>query len=598
MNLGGDNPVPGHGGDRRLTLAEVIPGLVADGLLDQAQAPEILETWSRQSAQTADHPFLWLAARALTQPDGRLLDMGTLGRWLAGHCGLPYVTIDPLRIDVDVVTREVSPSYTARYGILPVAVDDTRVTFATAEPYERRWEPEMAHVLRRDVVRVIANPDDIARYQAELFGVSHSIRKAARSAAGDPLGLGNLESLVQLGRAGKLDANDRHVVTIVDWLLQYAFDQRASDIHLEPRRDNGSVRFRIDGVMHTVYQIPTSIMGAVTSRIKALGRMDVVEKRRPQDGRIKTKTPNGDEIELRLSTMPTAFGEKLVMRIFDPQVLVRSLAELGFGDREAKLWREMTHAAHGIILVTGPTGSGKTTTLYSTLRALATPEVNVCTVEDPIEMVEPSLNQMQVNAQIGLDFASGVRTLMRQDPDIIMVGEIRDLETAEMAIQAALTGHLVLSTLHTNDAPSAVVRLMDIGVPPHLINATLLGVLGQRLLRTLCPACRIKQPSDAAAWTDLTQPWKLPPPGGTWTAVGCDSCRGSGFHGRIGIYESLVMTPALRATIRQDCDLGQLRRQAIRDGLEPLRIAGARKVVSGATSIEEVLRVAPVVELG
>jgi general secretion pathway protein E len=598
MNITPDSTTGGQQGDRRLSLAEIIPQLVEDGLLDAAKAPQTSEMWSGSSAKGGAHPFAWLVDRGLLRPDGSPLDMQALARWLALRCDLPFYAIDPLKMDVDAVTREVSPSYTARYGILPVAVDEQTVTFATAEPYERRWESEMAHVLRREVRRVIANPEDIERYQSELFGVSHSIRKAERAASSDPLGLNNLESLVQLGRSGKLDANDRHVVTIVDWLLQYAFEQRASDIHLEPRRDSGSVRFRIDGVLHTVYQIPTSIMGAVTSRIKALGRMDVVEKRRPQDGRVKTKTPNGDEIELRLSTMPTAFGEKLVMRIFDPQVLVRDLPALGFGEREAKLWRQMTRASHGIILVTGPTGSGKTTTLYSTLRALAGSDVNVCTVEDPIEMVEPALNQMQVNNQIGLDFAGGVRTLMRQDPDIIMVGEIRDLETAEMAIQASLTGHLVLSTLHTNDAPSAVVRLMDIGVPPYLINATLLGVVGQRLIRTLCPACRIKQPIDEAAWADLTQPLKLPAPSGTWSSVGCDHCRGSGFHGRVGIYESFAMTAGLRGVIRPDCSIADLRNQAMREGLEPLRIGGARKVITGITSLEEVMRVAPVIELG
>jgi general secretion pathway protein E len=584
--------------EHRLTLDELLPQLVEDGLLDAATAAEIGSHWRGAARQRDLHPLSWLAARGLQRPDGQALDLPTLTRWLARRAGLPYFAIDPLKMDVDAVTREVSPTYTARFGILPVLVDSKTVVFATAEPYERGWEEEMAHVLRREVRRVIASPDDIARYQGELFGVSHSIRKAQHLAEGEPLGLNNLESLVQLGRAGKLDANDRHVVTIVDWLLQYAFEQRASDIHLEPRRDTGSVRFRIDGVLHSVYQLPASIMGAVTSRIKALGRMDVIEKRRPQDGRVKSKTPSGDEIELRLSTMPTAFGEKLVMRIFDPQVLVRDLSELGFGDREAQLWRQMTRASHGIILVTGPTGSGKTTTLYSTLRSLATSEVNVCTIEDPIEMVEPALNQMQVNHQIGLDFATGVRTLMRQDPDIVMVGEIRDLETAEMAIQAALTGHLVLSTLHTNDTPSAIVRLMDIGVPPYLINATLLGVVGQRLVRTLCPSCRVRQPLDTSAWRELTRPWQLELPGECWVSEGCEQCRNSGFRGRVGIYESLAMTPAMREVVRPDCSIADLRRQAVRDGLEPLRIGGARKVAAGITTLEEVLRVAPVIDLG
>jgi general secretion pathway protein E len=317
---------------------------------------------------------------------------------------------------------------------------------------------------------------------------------------------------MELGRAGKLDANDQHVVSIVDWLLQYAFDQRASDIHLEPRREQGNVRFRIDGVLHLVYQIPTAVMSAVTSRIKILGRMDVAEKRKPQDGRLKTRTPDNTEVELRLSTMPTAFGEKLVMRIFDPEVLVRDCQSLGFAGKEAEIWQQWVGEPHGIILVTGPTGSGKTTTLYSTLKALARPEVNVCSVEDPIEMVEPSFNQMQVQHNIGLDFASGVRTLLRQDPDVIMVGEIRDLETAEMAIQAALTGHLIFSTLHTNDSTSAIARLLEIGVPPYLIKATLLGVLAQRLVRTLCSHCKHSGQVDEALWQSVTKPWTISKP--------------------------------------------------------------------------------------
>ncbi len=281
---------------------------------------------------------------------------------------------------------------------------------------------------------------------------------------------------------------------------------------MEPRRDAGNVRFRIDGVLHQVYQIPTPVMAAMTSRIKILGRMDVVEKRRPQDGRIKTRTPDGDEVELRLSTMPTAFGEKLVMRIFNPDVLVKDFTELGFSEEDKERWSQLVTRPHGIILVTGPTGSGKTTTLYSTLKQLAQPDVNVCTIEDPIEMVEPQFNQMQVQAAIGLDFAAGVRTLMRQDPDIIMVGEIRDQETADMAIQAALTGHLVLSTLHTNDAPSAVTRLLDIGVEPYLLHSTILGVLAQRLVRTLCPHCREPVTIDEETWRSLTLPWRLPLP--------------------------------------------------------------------------------------
>ncbi len=361
----------------------------------------------------------------------------------------------------------------------------------------------------------------------------------------------------------------------------------------------GAIRFRIDGVLHTVYQAPITVMNAMTARIKLLGRMDVVERRRPQDGRIKTIRPDmvgqpGGEVEMRLATLPTAFGEKLVMRIFDPQTVVKGVEALGFGAFEAQRWNELTSRPHGIVLVTGPTGSGKTTTLYSTLKRLATDEVNVCTVEDPIEMIEPALNQTQVQPALDFSFAEGVRALMRQDPDIIMVGEIRDLETAEMAIQAALTGHLVFSTLHTNDAASAITRLVDLGVPPYLISATVIGVLAQRLARTLCPAC--KQPDDHAdrALLDAAiAPWKLKGQPKVYRAVGCIECRKTGFRGRVGFYELLAMSEAARLHVHPALDTDALRRQALAEGMHPLRAAGVMKVAEGVTTLEEVLRTTP-----
>jgi general secretion pathway protein E len=444
------------------------------------------------------------------------------------------------------------------------------------------------------VKRVIANPQDIQGYLIEFYNLARSVKGATEQDKGAYSEIANFEQLVQLGRSGRLDANDQHIVHICDWLFNYAFEQRASDIHLEPRREVGNVRFRIDGVLHQVYQIPTPVMAAMTSRIKVLGRMDVVERRRPQDGRLKTVTPDGDEVELRLSTMPTAFGEKLVMRIFNPDNLVKDYAELGFSDEDEQKWNGMVQHPHGIVLVTGPTGSGKTTTLYSTLKQLAKPEVNVCTVEDPIEMVEPTFNQMQVQHGLGVDFASGIRTLMRQDPDIIMVGEIRDLETAEMAIQAALTGHLVLSTLHTNDAPSAITRLLDLGVPSYLLQSTLLGVMAQRLLRTLCPHCKEKRDVEDSAWETLVAPWKASTPKDTTHAPqGCLDCRMTGYMGRIGIYETMVITPELRKSIGAETDLDALRDRAYREGMKPLRISGAMKIAAGLTSMEEVMSVAP-----
>ena len=402
----------------------------------------------------------------------------------------------------------------------------------------------------------------------------------------------NFEQLLDLGE-GKADANDQHVVSIVDWMLHYAFEQRASDIHIEPRRDISQVRFRIDGVLHTVYEFPANVGIAVLSRLKILGRLNVAEKRRPQDGRIKTRKPDESEVELRIATMPTAFGEKMVLRIFDPEVLLKPFEEMGFSREDRQRWERITDNPYGIILVTGPTGSGKTTTLYSTLRQMASDDVNICTIEDPIEMVEPSFNQMQVQHGIDLTFAHGVRALMRQDPDIIMIGEIRDRETAEMAVQAALTGHLVLSTLHTNDAPSAITRLLELGLPSYLIRATLIGVMAQRLARTLCPDCKESTRLEEDAWRTLTRPWKAPLPEKTCRPVGCLNCRNTGYLGRTGAYEIMPVEGALKDLVTEDCNITELRREAYRQGMMSLRLSGAQKVAAGLTTVEEVMRVTP-----
>ncbi|MDH5393984.1 MAG: GspE/PulE family protein, partial [Gammaproteobacteria bacterium] len=497
----------------------------------------LLRTLAGSRENINKHPLQVIAERNWkdeTRP-GQLLTLEFLTTWLAGRYELEYFRIDPLKIDVTAVTNVMSYAYAARFSILPVLVENDIITVATCEPNITEWETELGNILNKKFIRVISNPDDIHRYLLEFYSLSKSVLGASNDSDQARGNIQNLEQLMDLGRAGKLDANDQHVVNIVDWLLQYAYDQRASDIHLEPRRDTSIVRFRIDGVLHEVYQLPTPVLAAVTSRIKILGRMDVAEKRRPQDGRIKTRTADGLEVELRLSTMPTAFGEKLVMRIFDPDVLVKNFRELGFSGSDEASWDAMIQQPNGIILVTGPTGSGKTTTLYSTLKQLAKPEVNVCTIEDPIELVEPAFNQMQVQKNIDVDFAGGVKTLLRQDPDIIMIGEIRDMETADMAIQAALTGHLVLSTLHTNDAPTAITRLMDIGVPPYLINSVLIGVMAQRLVRTLCPHCKEAVDIEEEQWKQLVKPWKPARPKKIYKAVGCLECRNTGFLGRMGL---------------------------------------------------------------
>ncbi|WP_338766185.1 GspE/PulE family protein [Massilia sp. METH4] len=581
---------------KALDLQQIFSWLLADGLVEKAAAKAYYTQAQGILRNTAGamHPLCAVAHCKIlsAQPPHRQLMLDVLTEWLARRTHLPLYRIDPLKVDFTRVADVMSASYAARFNILPVEITADTLTVATADPFSLEWEPEIAKVSRRQIRRVIANPLDIAQYTSQFFSLAKSIRDANKSTGQDLALRNNFEQLVEMGKSNRqVDANDQHVINIVDWLWQYAFEQRASDIHLEPKRDIGNIRFRIDGVLHQVYQVPAVVMIAMTARIKLLGRMDVIEKRRPQDGRIKTRTDGGQEIELRLSTLPTAFGEKLVMRIFDPEVVVKTLPELGFPPDDAARWDALTKRAHGIILVTGPTGSGKTTTLYTTLKALATSEVNVCTVEDPIEMVEPSFNQMQVQPGIDLSFADGVRALMRQDPDIIMVGEIRDLATAEMAIQAALTGHLVLSTLHTNDAPSAVMRLLELGVPHYLLEATVIGIMAQRLVRTLCTECKTPDgdlPDEI--WQGIGGPWDLPKPAQVYRPVGCPECRQTGFRGRTGIYELLTVSAAFNELVQEETDIAALRRQAVADGMKPLRLAGAWKVIEGATTAEEVLK--------
>jgi general secretion pathway protein E len=577
--------------DQRLTLSTLVKDLKSDGRIAAEDAARVAH-----SSNLRVHPLVFLAEQKI--PDAanpeKTLNMDVLLGWLGERLGQDVYRIDPLKINVSAIAEVMSRAFAERHRILAVEVNDEDVVIASSEPFVRAWESNLEHVLRKPIRRVLADPREITRHTAEFYSMAISVRGAGSSdSTGKSTDLGNLEQMLEMGSGKEPDANDQHIVNVVDWLLQYAFEQRASDIHVEPRREIGHVRFRIDGVLHNVYELPAQVVAAVCSRIKILGRMDLAEKRRPQDGRLKTRTPQGNEVELRLSTMPTAFGEKLVMRIFDPDVLQRSFAELGLTDEDLEQWHSMTSSGNGIVLVTGPTGSGKTTTLYSTLRQLAKPEVNVCTIEDPIEMVEGAFNQMQVNHGINLDFSTGVRALMRQDPDIIMVGEIRDLETANMATQAALTGHLVISTLHTNDSPGSLSRLLELGVPPYLVKATVRGIMSQRLVRILCADCKEFGPVDEEAWQQLTYPWEMAVPEKIAHPVGCRKCRDTGYVGRQGIYEVLVNTPAVQQLIRPQLDTRKIREVAMGESMKTLRLSGASRVAKGETTIEEVMRVAP-----
>ncbi|MCF6203722.1 MAG: GspE/PulE family protein [Methylococcaceae bacterium] len=580
--------------EHKLQLEEVLDWLVKDKLITKIEDHAIKQYALRWENREKD--FINLICDYQVGKDsslGKKISYSNLTKWLSVKVGVPLYHIDPLKIDAVSITAICTQPYAERFNILPVKVENDVITIAVSEPFIREWEQDLYHLHKKKFKRVLANAKDIQRYINELYAFSKSVKNASdrqEDNAGNQLT--NLEQLLELGEKSNLEANNQHIINLVNWLLQYAFEQRASDIHLEPRREESHVRFRIDGVMHQVYKIPTPVMGAVISRIKTLGRMDIAEKRRPQDGRLKTRNDKG-EVELRLSTMPTAFGEKVVMRIFDPEILLRNFSALGFNQREKQLWGDMSNQAHGIILVTGPTGSGKTTTLYSTLKQLATPEVNLCTVEDPIELIEPGFNQMQVDHKIGLDFSSGIRTLMRQDPDIIMVGEIRDLETAEMAIQASLTGHLVLSTLHTNNAASAITRLLEIGVKSYLVKLTLLGVMAQRLIRTLCSNCKIEHIVTDEEWKSLVTPFIIEKSAKLYQAKGCSECRNTGYAGRVGIYEIFKNTTSIQKIITPGCDANNITKLALKDGMKTLRISGVEKILAGVTSIEEVLRVAP-----
>jgi len=515
---------------------------------------------------------------------GKFLTEDVITEVVATAVGLPYFKIDPLKLDLDVVTAHIPRPFALKNLIVAVAEEKGVITVAVADPFNDTMIKELASAHRLEIRRVLSSKNDILKILREFYGFRASVT-AAEAEASSGVDLGNLEQLFKLKGHQDLEGNDKHVVTAVDFLLQYAFDQNASDIHIEPKREKSLIRFRIDGVMHNIHMIPKPLHAPIVSRIKLLSRMDLAEKRRPQDGRIKTSSNNKD-VELRVSTIPVAFGEKVVIRVFDPDILLQDLDSMGFYPRELGLYNSFIRRPNGIILVTGPTGSGKTTTLYSSLRSLSSPEVNIITVEDPIEMVMEEFNQIGVQQAIGVGFDSILRNILRQDPDIIMIGEIRDRETAENAVQAALTGHLVLSTLHTNDSASAIIRLLDLGVPPFLISATVIGIVAQRLLRRICPHCKREREltHDERHYLQLGKKAY-----GVWEGEGCKECRSTGYKGRTGIFEVLDISERIKTLITGSVELGDLLAAARDDGLASLREIAIRKMLEGTTTYEEVV---------
>src|SRR6056297_71407 len=585
--------------------------LVRHGLLTKEQARDVLEKKARIQGnlekEKADQAQDGAASTSVRNPvtivdviasfkfkradnPSLELDEDAIFNVLADEWGYPYKKIDPVKLDLNLVTTTIPRNFAMKHLVLPIGVESGRLVVATANPFNAEVIEDLGRVSQMPVTQVVTAKSDVIRLINEFFGFKRSIAAAEVQFGAPSIDLGNLEQYVRLKATDELPANDHHIVNAVNHLLSYAFDQRASDIHIEPKRDTDLVRMRIDGVLHTVYKLPKKVHSAIISRIKTLSRLDIAEKRRPQDGRIKTA--KGDaEVEIRISTIPVAFGEKVVMRIMDPDILFQEVEELGFTSQDFEHYQRMFSMPYGLILVCGPTGSGKSTTLYSTLRRISTPDINITTVEDPIEMIHEEFNQIAVQPAANVTFATILRNILRQDPDVVMVGELRDLETVQIAIQTALTGHLVLSTLHTNDAPSAIIRLMDIGLPHFLIQATLTGVISQRLVRKICPKCMESFEMDCEQLRqmglDLGRDGRVK----LYRGKGCINCRYTGYYGRTSVFEVMPYTRTLREKTTATADLSVVQDQALREGMVTLRENAVKKLLDGVTTYQEVMRV-------
>jgi len=595
-------PAPPIRKAREITISYLGELLHGAGFIDDKQRAEV-ENVDRQarlhargskarSAEEEISPFKSLAAMNLTDASGTgtRIDDFLLARLIAEDARLPFYKIDPLKLDMEMIESKISRPFARKHRMVPVSIRDGKLIVAVVNPFDTVAIQSYRELTRQDFEVVISAESDVMSVINEQYGFRASVTKAGRDLARGSIDLSNLEQFVKLKSGAEIEASDQHIVNAVDFLLQHAYESRASDIHIEPKREAAMIRFRIDGVLHEIQRVPRLVNLAITSRLKTMCRMDIAEKRRPQDGRIKTEH-DGKEIELRVSTLPTAFGEKMVMRIFDPDVLLRELGGLGFYDDEMSTFADWIKRPHGIILVTGPTGSGKTVTLYSALKSLSSPEINITTIEDPIEMVHDDFNQTAVQNKIGITFASALRTILRQDPDIIMVGEIRDGETAQNAVQAALTGHLVFSTLHTNDSSTSVTRLVDLGIEKFLISSTLIGAMAQRLVRKICEDCKRNRPLTVEEAAMLN----LQAPAGKRIIVkegaGCIRCRNTGYFGRTGIFEILTIDNAIRDLIDRGEDFLKIKETAMKRGMRTLRQSALRKLAEGITSFEEVVRV-------
>ncbi len=597
--------------EHRFSSKNICKILVARGLLSKEQAMDVLrreasatkaleaknaEKKRRGSSGTViETPVTFadvlvaLKIKVIADP-AKTLDEDTIYEAMAEGLGMAYKKIDPLKLELNLVTKTIPRSFAMKHLLLPLEMDGDRLVVATSHPFNQEAMDDVERVSNLKVKPVLSSKSDVIRLIDEFFGFRHSITAAEDQFSRTGVDLGNLEQYVKLKSVDELPATDQHIVNAVNHLFSYAFEQKSSDIHIEPKRETSLVRMRIDGMLHTAFKLPKQVHNAVVSRIKTLSRLDMAERRRPQDGRIKT-VKGGREVEIRVSTIPVAFGEKVVMRIMDPDILFQDLGMLGFSAENLERFKGIVTMPHGIVLVTGPTGSGKSTTLYSTLRMLSTPEVNVVTIEEPIEMIHEDFNQISVQPAIGVTFDSILRNILRQDPDIIMVGEIRDLETAQSAVQAALTGHLVLSTLHTNDAITSVTRLLDLGIPPFLVHSSLVGVVAQRLVRKICPNCKGDLIMDAGELKKMGLDLNLTGPVALKHGKGCVQCRKTGYKGRQAVFEVLPYSEALKKMTSDDANIPSLRKRAQMEGLTSLRENAVKAMLEGRTTYQEVLRV-------
>ncbi len=521
---------------------------------------------------------------------GDLLSEEEIIRTVATDKNLPFKKLDPLELDMEVVTKTIPQNFAMRHLLVPFEIRNGVLEMAVYEPGELAVLEDITRANQVKINPHLATKTEISRILAEFFGFQSSISAAEVHLGGPSVDISNLEQLVKIGSAREISSSDKNIKAAVNHMFNYAFDERASDIHIEPKREKSIVRFRIDGVLHTIYDLPKVIHAAMVSRIKYLARLDIAEKRRPQDGRIKVQH-HKQEAEIRVSTVPVSFGEKAVLRILNSEVLFQEIGDIGFNERDLTVYKSFVEAPHGIVLVTGPTGSGKSTTLYSTLHHVASPEINITTVEDPVEMVYEEFNQISVQNQIDVTFSSILRNILRQDPDIIMIGEIRDYETAAHAVQAALTGHLVFSTLHTNDAVTSITRLVELGVQPFLVSSTMLGAMAQRLVRTICPDCQ----EDVVMPITTLQGFGFPLPDSHEITLqqgkGCPKCRGTGYYGRCGVFEIFPMSDAIREQVSLAVPASQIQKVATAEGMTTLKEDAWDKVRRGITTFAEAVRV-------